>query len=94
MVFRSEAEQEFEYAHDYYNSIRRELGLQFLTQVEIVLTRISLHPQIHQVVFEDIRKGVVKRFPYCVFYRAHPDRIEVISVFDARQDPKLWQSRV
>jgi toxin ParE1/3/4 len=45
------------------------------------------------VVFANIRKGVVRRFPYCVFYRPHPDRVEVIAVFHSSRDPSSWQSR-
>ena len=56
--------------------------------------RIAANPLIHQVVFADIRKGVVRRFPYCVFYRPHPDRVEVIAVFHSSRDPSIWQRRV
>jgi toxin ParE1/3/4 len=48
---------------------------------------------IHQTVFEDIRKAVVRRFSYCVFDRAHPDRVEVVAVFHTSRDPSVWQGR-
>jgi plasmid stabilization system protein ParE len=54
---------------------------------------LSANPLIHQVVFADIRKAVVKRFPYCIYYRAHTDRVEVIAVFHTSRDPSIWQGR-
>jgi plasmid stabilization system protein ParE len=48
---------------------------------------------MHSVVFADIRKAVVVRFPYCVFYRAEPTRVQVISVFHTSRDPSIWQGR-
>jgi plasmid stabilization system protein ParE len=44
-------------------------------------------------VFADIRRAVVTRFPYSVFYRADATRVEVIAVFNNRRDPSIWQSR-
>jgi plasmid stabilization system protein ParE len=49
---------------------------------------------MHAVVLGDVRKAVVTRFPYCVFYRPHADRIEVLAVFHSKRDPTIWQSRV
>jgi plasmid stabilization system protein ParE len=64
-----------------------------VADVQKVFDRIAANPLLHQVVFADIRKGVVRRFPYCVFYRPHPDRVEVIAVFHSSRDPSIWHGR-
>jgi plasmid stabilization system protein ParE len=48
---------------------------------------------MHGVVTGDIRKAVVTKFPYCVFYRELSDRVEVIAVFHTSRDPSVWQQR-
>jgi len=54
-----------------------------------------VHPLMHPVVFADICKGVVRRFPYCVFYRPHQDRVEVIAVFHTSSETRIIvESRV
>jgi plasmid stabilization system protein ParE len=91
---RAEAEAEFDEAFDWYDVRQAGLGLAFAAEVDRVFDRIAANPLIHRVVFADIRKAVVRRFPYCVFYRPYPDRVEVIAVFHTSRDPRIWQKRV
>jgi len=93
VVFRSEAEAEFDEAFDWYDARRAGLGPAFAGEVQKVLDRIAANPRIHPVAFADVRKGVVRRFPYCVFYRPLPDRAEVIAVFHKSRDPAIWRGR-
>ena len=64
-----------------------------MVEVQKVFDRIATNPLLHSTAFADIRKGVVRRFPYSVFYRPHADRVEVIAVFHGSRDPSFWQSR-
>jgi plasmid stabilization system protein ParE len=93
VVLRAEAETEFDEAFDFYDGRQAGLGTDFAAEVQKVFDRLSANPLIHQVVFADIRKAVVKRFPYCIYYRAHADRVEVIAVFHTSRDPSIWQGR-
>jgi plasmid stabilization system protein ParE len=93
VVLRDEAQAEFDEAFDWYEGQRAGLGVDFAARVQDVFDRISANPAIHAVVFADVRKAVVARFPYCVFYRADATRVEVIAVFHTRRDPSIWQSR-
>jgi toxin ParE1/3/4 len=93
IVLRDEAQAEFDEAFDWYEAHGAGGGPAFAAEVQKVFDRIAVHPLIHQVVFADIRKGVVRRFPYCVFYRPHQDRVEVIAVFHSSRDPSIWQGR-
>lgn len=93
VVLRAEAEAEFDDAFDAYDGQRPGLGSEFAAEVQRVFDRVAANPPIHPVVFADIRKGVVRRFPYCVFYRPHADRVEIIAVFHTSRDPSVWRSR-
>ena len=73
ITLRSEAELEFDEAFDYYDLRRPGLGGAFISEVQRIFDRIAINPLIHQIVFADIRKGVVRRFPYNIFYRPHSD---------------------
>lgn len=94
VVLRDEAQSEFDSAFDYYESQRAGLGVAFVARVQQVFDRISANPLMHSVVLGDIRKAVVPRFPFCVFYRPHADRVEIIAVFHSSRDPAIWQGRV
>ena len=93
VVLRAEAESEFDEGFDYYESRRPGLGAEFLAEVQRVFDRISASPATGSVVLGDVRKSVVRRFPYVVYYRPHVDRVEVIAVFHASRDPSNWQGR-
>ena len=93
LVLRDEAQAEFDEAFDYYEGQQAGLGVDFVARVQQVFDRILANPQLHGVVFADIRKAVVTRFPYCVFYRAEAARVEVIAVFHSKRDPSIWQAR-
>lgn len=89
-----EAKDEFDAAADWYEQQRIGLGVDFVARVREVLNRISANPQLHAVVYGDVRKAVVRQFPYVVLYREEAGEVVVIAVFHTARDPAIWQSRV
>jgi plasmid stabilization system protein ParE len=93
VVLRRAARAEFDEAYDWYEQRRPGLGDDFASSIRDVFNGIAANPSLHGVVLRDIRKAVVRRFPYCVYYRVKPTRLVVISVFHTSRDPRIWQSR-
>jgi len=46
------------------------------------------------VLYKDIRRGLPRRFPYCIFYLVEQEQIVILACFHACRDPKQWQRRV
>lgn len=92
--FLPEAREELDRAIDWYEQRQSGLGGTFLIRAQEVLDRISQTPQIHPVIYRDIRQGVLRQFPYVILYREEGVELIVISVFHHSQDPSIWQSRV
>jgi plasmid stabilization system protein ParE len=78
----------------WYEKQQAGLGEEFAEEVQKALDRIVATPDLYQRVYRDVRRGVVHRFPYSIFYRVKVVRIVVIAVFHNRRDPAIWQSRV
>ena len=93
VVFRPPARKELDEAIDWYERKRVGLGAEFGNRVREVLARISATPELHGVVYKDIRCALVHRFPYAVFYRVKWNRVRVIAVFHCKRDPRIWQRR-
>ena len=93
VILDPEAQAEFDEAYDYYEGRRTGQGEAFADEVQVVLDLIGQMPRIHQVVFQDIRRAVVRGRPYCVYYREEPTRMRVLSVFHTSRDPAVWQAR-
>jgi len=45
------------------------------------------------VVHRHIRRLLIRRFPYGIFYTTSKDLIIVLAVFHGHRDPKQWKSR-
>jgi plasmid stabilization system protein ParE len=94
VVLRRQAADELLAACDYLETQRKGLSIRLIGEVRRVIDRISIHPELHGIVLEDIRRAAVRRFPYSVFYRVTSARIDVLAVFHDSRDPAEWQRRV
>jgi toxin ParE1/3/4 len=93
VVLRPEARAEFDEAFDWYEQRRPGLGVDFVAQIQEVFDRISTTPELYAQIFRDVRRGVVRRFPYSVFYKIESRQVVVLAVFHSNRDPKIWQAR-
>jgi plasmid stabilization system protein ParE len=71
-----------------------ELDAAFLDEVSRVIGMIRASPHRYPVVEGDIRRAVLKRFPYVVLFRPREDEVVVIACFHGRRDPEEWRRRL
>jgi plasmid stabilization system protein ParE len=90
---RPEAQADVQAARDWYEQQRAGLGSDFTDAVDEVLTRIAAFPGLYAVVWRDVRRAKIRRFPYVVYYRVLADRSEVLAVLHSSRDPRVWQGR-
>ena len=93
-IFHPEAEAEFEEAVSYYEERRKGLGYDFATEVYSAIQRIVACPKAWTGVEEDIRRCLIKRFPYGVMYSEKEDRIYILAVMHLRRNPGYWKHRI
>jgi plasmid stabilization system protein ParE len=92
-ILRPRAENDIQTAFEWYESQRAGLGDQFLAAVRERLEAIRNFPEANPVVYRDIRRAVVSRFPYLVFYVIKPQRITVLAVLHHARNPAVWPRR-
>lgn len=88
-----QAEEEARKAAGWYENESEGLGAAFLELVEQTLTAISENPLRFPLVYRDVRRALLKRFPYGVFFRLQPDRIRVLAILHLSRDTSRWQRR-
>lgn len=93
VIFRRLAREEFDAAGDWYERERIGLGRQFTAEIDHLLGRVVANPGLFPVVHRDIRKAVVRRFPYCLYFRVRGGRIVILAVMHAARRPDDWQGR-
>ena len=78
----------------WYETQRPKLGRDFLSQVGDTMVRLSQTPRMHQIIKANVRRALLQRFPYCVYYTVENQLVEIIGVFHARRDPATLQARI
>jgi toxin ParE1/3/4 len=93
LIITPEAEEDLAEAKAWYERKRKGLGDEFVLCVEAALNHIRRVPAAATEVYPGVRRVVVLRFPYGVFYRVDPDQIAVLAVYHSKRDPRGWQAR-
>lgn len=92
-IISPEAEDDLAEAKKWYDDRRDGLGTEMIEKVEEALDTIRRIPLVPRVVHRDLRRVLVRRFPYAVFYRVTDDQITIVAVYHTSRDPRGWQSR-
>jgi len=90
IVFRESAAHQLQEAQSWYEAQRAGLGAEFARSLEAVVHRIARQPEGAPIVWEDVRRAHLKRFPYSVFFIIEPDRLVVLSCMHHRRNPANW----
>ena len=86
--FLAGADRELQEIFNRFEDFREGFGIEFLTVVDAYLARVAVFPEIAPVYVDSVRRQVVQRFPYGIFYEPHPNRILIVAILDLRQDER------
>jgi len=92
--FRPEAKKDLEMSAKWYEEQRGNLGFDFLDEVDKKCSIIQQDPFIHEEVYKNLRRVVVNRFPFNVFYFVEGRSIIIVAVIHGSRHPKKWQKRI
>jgi plasmid stabilization system protein ParE len=94
LTLAPEAQDDIDEAYAWYEGRRVGLGEEFLGAVDACIQAICRTPEMHAKVHEDYRRGLVRRFPYAIFYEYAGGTVTVYSVFHTSQNPDKWRKRL
>ena len=88
------AEDELREARDWCEAQGLGLGRRFVGAVDsMFVVAIQENPLQFPIVHRDIRRAIVRRFPYGVFFRDQADEILVVGVVHLHRHPDTWKRR-
>ncbi|HCX31326.1 MAG TPA: recombinase [Blastocatellia bacterium] len=90
---RRAAELDVAEAQLWYEAQSSGLGAEFHSEVSQIIDRLAEAPLIYQIVHRDVRRAVVHRFPYLIWYRVLGEVVTVLACTHGRQDPSKAISR-
>ena len=87
-------EREIKEIRDFYEGRAPGLGGEFVDEFERQVLRIAAAPKRWMVVTGDLRRALMPRFPYVIYFRqAAPDRVRITVVKHQRRHPAYGRDR-
>ena len=78
--FAPEADAELAEAREWYSLQREDLDLEFMQCVDDALSGVLRNPHSYPNIYKTLRRAVIRRFPFAIFYEVTSDEIQVIAV--------------
>jgi toxin ParE1/3/4 len=94
VLFRSAARRDIEEVHAWYEQQRQGLGEEFLADARAASDHVGRFPEAQAIVHANVRRVMLKRFPYLLYYRILPGEIQVLACIHGHRHPDLWRRRV
>ena len=91
--FRSEAASDVWLAREWYDAQRPGLGDEFVQALERVIDLIANLPEAFPEIAVGVRRALLARFPYAIYYRLDSVIIDVIACLHTRRSPSHWRIR-
>ena len=92
--FHPEADEEFIDGVTYYESCDPGLGLDFSRQVYATIHNALDYPAMWPKIEDEVRRCLVRRFPYGVLYSVESHGIFILAVMHLHRDPDYWKHRL
>lgn len=90
IVYLESAKDDFLWMRQYYEFVFPEGRSRAQQQFHAVENLLLANPFIgHETHQKNVREFTLSKTPFSFIYRAHPERIEVLRVWDERQDRSM-----
>ena len=94
LKFSTRALREIGEAQEWYESQSPGLGEEFIAAMELQLKRLEQAPLLYAEVISNVRRALLPRFPYGLFYAVRDNLVHILAVLhDARNPSRCPKTR-
>lgn len=79
---------------DWYEEKLNGLGNRFINELEIAKNDLLNNPLAYAKWNKSIRRMVMRKFPYKLFYKMYDDRIVILAIIHARRSNRYLKRRL
>jgi toxin ParE1/3/4 len=79
---------------EYFDEQESGLGARFIDDVDAAVRMIREYPESGVPVSRDVRKKVLREFPFNPFYVPTTEQVLIVAVAAHRRRPRYWRSRI
>jgi plasmid stabilization system protein ParE len=94
IIYRPQVVTDLAEAAIWYKGRRPGLEAEFLADFEQTLAAIERNPLQYQTVERDLRRAMMRDFPYGIFYAVREDHLLVVACLHSRRNPATWRERL
>lgn len=94
LIYHPDAEEELIEAAEFYERRVTTLGAQFLDAVDQAAKTILAAPDRWTVIEQDVRRYLMPRFPFAIYYRICPDHVRILAIKHHSRHPNYWRYRL
>jgi hypothetical protein len=69
------------------------MGRRVRAEIDATVQRITVNPLQFAAIYKGVRRALVRRFPYMLFFVVDGVTLWVIACFHASRDPRMWEQR-
>ena len=88
------AKLELDDAVEYYNLQVQGLGNRYKGEAKSTIKRIGIFPTAWMEVKPEIRRCIMHKFPYNIYYSIQDDTILILAIAHQHRKPDYWINRV
>lgn len=88
LLLRPESYEDLKESFQWYSNRSNILGLEFIKEIEECFRKIRSNPFSCQKIKKTLRRALIKKFPYGIFYKIDEDEIIVFAIFHLSRNPK------
>jgi len=88
-----QARLDAEQAAAWYEGERPGLGIEFTLELDIAVEKAAESPLAYAPVAGPVRRVLMRRFPYAVYFLLDGDEVEVIAILHQARAAEAWQTR-
>jgi len=88
-----EAELDLIEAIRWYDERDQKLGDQLLRNLYRCIASIERNPRLYPLVHRQMRRALVRRFPFQILYEIESEEIIIYAIFHSARDPEAWKRR-
>ena len=94
VVISDEAEIDLDNSFEYYFKDNPNVADVFYRIIDSSFLKIQQSPYLFPIVYENIRKYVVEKFPFVIYHQVDNKLIKVIAIFHTSRNPLIWNDRL
>jgi plasmid stabilization system protein ParE len=93
LLVRARARAEIRDVFDWYLSRSPDAATRFIEAIDAAITEIADAPERFPVIHGKLRRRLLSRFPYAIYYKIFPTVVSVVGIIHGHRHPDAWLRR-